>query len=235
MPGSHSEQVTYELTSFDVPTAPQFLNEAGNISSSDYTLEWADFQGALSYTLFEGDTVLYEGNNTSYDIVDQLDGSYTYQILANMPNNFQTQASEVVLNVLEVITMPVVTVSKTSIAQGETVTVSWSPHEDAIWYSMWLQTDLGGTSEHYNGTSSSVDLDNLESGLNRLRVRTGSSDGKISDYSASVFVTVEADLDLDGDLQADTSTSPSRFIPILLTVVLIGLFGWSLTRNQRKA
>lgn len=236
LPGSHSEQVIYELTSFDVPTAPQFLNEAGNISTSDYTLEWADFQGALSYTLLEGDgdTVLYEGDNTSFDIVDQLDGIYTYQILANMPNNFQTQASEIVLNVLEVITMPVVTVSKTSIAQGETVTVSWSPHEDAIWYSMWLQNDLGGTSEHYNGTSSSVDLDDLESGLNRLRVRTGSSDGKISDYSASVFVTVEADLDSDGDLQADTSTSPSRFIPILLTVVLICLFGWSLTRSQRE-
>ena len=118
LPGSHSEQVMYELTSFDVPTAPQFLNEAGNVSSSHYTLEWAEFQGAQSYTLLEGDSVLYQGNNTSFDVNDQPDGVYTYQILANMPNNFQTQVSEVELNVFEIITVPEVVVSNVSIVEG---------------------------------------------------------------------------------------------------------------------
>lgn len=223
LPGSHSEQVMYELTSFDVPTAPQFLNEAGNVSSSHYTLEWAEFQGAQSYTLLEGDSVLYQGNNTSFDVNDQPDGVYTYQILANMPNNFQTQVSEVELNVFEIITVPEVVVSNVSIVEGEPVTLSWPTSDDAVWYSILLQNDLGETTEYYNGTSSSVDVSDLEPGLNRLRVRTGSADGKMSDYSASVFVTVEAD--------SDPADSP--FFGIIFTVGLIALFGWILTSRAQ--
>ena len=223
LPGSHSEQVMYELTSFDVPTAPQFLNEAGNVSSSHYTLEWAEFQGAQSYTLLEGDSVLYQGNNTSFDVNDQPDGVYTYQILANMPNNFQTQVSEVELNVFEIITVPEVVVSNVSIVEGEPVTLSWASSDDAVWYSILLQNDLGETTEYYNGTSSSVDVSDLEPGLNRLRVRTGSADGKMSDYSASVFVTVEA----------DSEPADSPFFGIIFTVGLIALFGWILTSRAQ--
>lgn len=223
LPGSHSEQVMYELTSFDVPTAPQFLNEAGNVSSSHYTLEWAEFQGAQSYTLLEGDSVLYQGNNTSFDVNDQPDGVYTYQILANMPNNFQTQVSEVELNVFEIITVPEVVVSNVSIVEGEPVTLSWPSSDDAVWYSILLQNDLGETTEYYNGTSSSVDVSDLEPGLNRLRVRTGSADGKMSDYSASVFVTVEA----------DSEPADSPFFGIIFTVGLIALFGWILTSRAQ--
>ena len=223
LPGSHSEQVMYELTSFDVPTAPQFLNEAGNVSSSHYTLEWAEFQGAQSYTLLEGDSVLYQGNNTSFDVNDQPDGVYTYQILANMPNNFQTQVSEVELNVFEIITVPEVVVSNVSIVEGEPVTLSWPSSDDAVWYSILLQNDLGETTEYYNGTSSSVDVSDLEPGLNRLRVRTGSADGKMSDYSASVFVTVEA----------DSEPVDSPFFGIIFTVGLIALFGWILTSRAQ--
>ena len=224
LPGSHSEQVMYELTSFDVPTAPQFLNEAGNVSSSHYTLEWAEFQGAQSYTLLEGDSVLYQGNNTSFDVNDQPDGVYTYQILANMPNNFQTQVSEVELNVFEIITVPEVVVSNVSIVEGEPVTLSWPSSDDAVWYSILLQNDLGETTEYYNGTSSSVDVSDLEPGLNRLRVRTGSADGKMSDYSASVFVTVEA----------DSEPVDSPFFGIIFTVGLIALFGWILTSRAQR-
>tara|TARA_B100000459_G_scaffold147354_1_gene116671 strand:+ start:941 stop:3295 length:2355 start_codon:yes stop_codon:yes gene_type:complete len=229
LPGSHSEQVTYELTSFDVPTAPQFLNEGGNISTPDFTLQWAEFQGAQSYTLLEGDSVLYEGNNTSFDIVNQPDGTYTYQILANMPNNFQTQVSEVELHVFKIVSVPEVALSNVSAAQGDPVTISWAPSEDAVWYSVLLQNDRGETSEYYNGTSSSVEISDLEPGLNRLRVRTGSADGKISDYSASVFVTIE------GDSEASAETADSQFLEIIFIVGLIGLFGWILTTQaQRK-
>ena len=224
LPGSHSEQVTYELTSFDVPTAPQFLNEAGNISSSDYTLEWAEFQGAQSYTLLEGGSILYQGNDTSFEVIDQQDGVYTYQILANMPNNFQTQVSEVELNVFEIITVPEVLVSNVSVVQGESVTISWPSSENAVWYSILLQNDLGETTEYYNGTSSSVDIDDLEPGLNRLRVRVGSGDGKMSDYSTSVFITVEA----------DSEPTDSQFFEILFTVGMIALFGWILTTRAQK-
>tara|TARA_B100000767_G_scaffold274598_1_gene308156 strand:+ start:1416 stop:3767 length:2352 start_codon:yes stop_codon:yes gene_type:complete len=224
LPGSHSEQVTYELTSFDVPTAPQFLNEAGNISSSDYTLEWAEFQGAQSYTLLEGGSILYQGNDTSFEVIDQQDGVYTYQILANMPNNFQTQVSEVELNVFEIITVPEVLVSNVSVVQGESVTISWPSSENAVWYSILLQNDLGETTEYYNGTSSSVDIDDLEPGLNRLRVRVGSGDGKVSDYSTSVFITVEA----------DSEPTDSQFFEILFTVGMIALFGWILTTRAQK-
>ncbi|MCP2503684.1 MAG: carboxypeptidase-like regulatory domain-containing protein [Candidatus Poseidoniaceae archaeon] len=225
LPGSHSEQVVYELTSFNVPIAPQFINEAGNLSSSDFLLQWADFQGAESYTLLLGDSVLYQGNNTSFDVLDQADGTYTYHILANMPNNFQTQTSEVELRVLAIIETPEVIVSNASVNQGETVTFSWQTSEDAAWYSLLLQNELGESSEYYNGTASSVDISDLDSGLNRIRVQAGSADGKTSEYSDSVFVTVEP----------SSEPSDNSFFEIIFTIGVIALFGWILTSLARKS
>ena len=141
-----------------------------------------------------------------------------------MPNNFQTQVSEVELNVFDIITVPEVVVSNVSIVEGEPVTLSWPSSDDAVWYSILLQNDLGETTEYYNGTSSSVDVSDLEPGLNRLRVRTGSADGKMSDYSASVFVTVEA----------DSEPADSPFFGIIFTVGLIALFGWILTSRAQR-
>ena len=225
LPGSHSEQVVYELTSFNVPTAPQFLNEGGNISSSDFLLQWADFQGAESYTLLLGDTILYQGNNTSFQVSNQADGTFTYQIRANMQNNFQTETSEVEFHVIAIITTPELVVSNTSIIQGETVTFSWDASEEATWYSLLLQNELGESSEYYNGSATHVDVSEFDPGLNRIRVQAGSADGKTSEYSPSVFVTVE---------QASESDE-NPFFGIFMTVGVIALFGWILTSQARKA
>lgn len=225
LPGSHSEQVVYELTSFNVPTAPQFLNEGGNLSSSDFLLQWADFQGAESYTLLLGDTILYQGNNTSFQVSNQADGTYTYQIRANMQNNFQTETSEVEFHVMAIITTPELVVSNTSIIQGETVTFSWDASEEATWYSLLLQNELGESSEYYNGSATHVDVSEFDPGLNRIRVQAGSADGKTSEYSPSVFVTVE---------QASESDE-NPFFGIFMTVGVIALFGWILTSQARKA
>ena len=44
LPGSHSEIVEYELTSFDVPLVPQFITEKSNLTDNDFIIEWANFQ-----------------------------------------------------------------------------------------------------------------------------------------------------------------------------------------------
>ena len=63
LPGSHSDSVISVLTSFDVPMTPQFTTEEGNLSVSDYDVQWAPFQVAASYQLIENEIIIYEGNN----------------------------------------------------------------------------------------------------------------------------------------------------------------------------
>ena len=220
LPGSHSEQVVYELTSFDVPTTPQFITETAEISTTDYTVEWAEFQGASTYVLSATDgSVVYDGSETSFEFVDQSDGDYVYTLVARMPNGFQTEATELELNVFQIAIPPVAILSSTMAVEGEAVTLSWAANDKAAWYAVSVENAQGETNEVYNGTSSSCVLDDLDPGRNRIRVQVGLENGKVSDASDSVFVTVEEELEPDG------VTFPS----IVFIISLIGVFIWMMS------
>ena len=77
-----------------------------------------------------------------------------------------------------------------TITAGDSVTLSWNRVEDSDWYSVIVQSEDGETIEVYNGTDNSVTIEISEVGLNRIRVNTMVF-GKVSEYSDSVFVTVE--------------------------------------------
>ena len=62
--------------------------------------------------------------------------------------------------------------------------------EGSEWYSVIIQSQNGRTIEAYNGTETSAIIEISEIGLNRIRVNTMAF-GKVSEYSDSVFVTVE--------------------------------------------
>ncbi|MDE0858127.1 MAG: carboxypeptidase-like regulatory domain-containing protein [Candidatus Poseidoniaceae archaeon] len=224
LPGSHSEKVVYELSSFDVPTTPQFITEPSNVSTTDYSLEWAEYQGADSYVLMIDDSVIYEGNLTTFEVKDQLDGVYTYKILAHMANGFQTEATELSINVFEIVNPPEVTLMASTIVEGDSLSITWTSAEDIAWYSLLVQNEQGTSYEAYNGTSSSFDMVDLEPGINRIRVSTGLENGKISDYSSSVFITVD-----DAPEPKDT-----QLLEVSFTIGLVILFGWILTSAARK-
>ena len=213
LPGSHSDSVELELTAYNLPTTPQFTTEEGNISVNDYSIEWGIFEGAISYQLLENGEIIYEGTSTSFDIEDQTDGQYLYQLNAVMDLGFILPGDQFELNVLFIQEPPTVITTTQSIEEGQSMGLSWEPIENVAWYSVTSQDTDGVTTEIYNGTDNQVVLDGLEPGQNRIRVQVGLIDGKVSEKSASIFITVE-----------DESESPeasSSFIALM--IFLLGL------------
>ena len=213
LPGSHSDSVELELTGYNLPTTPQFTTEEGNISLNDYSIEWGIFEGATSYQLLENGEIIYEGPSTSFDIEDQTDGQYLYQLNAVMDLGFILPGDQFELNVLFIQEPPTVITTTQSIEEGQSMELSWEPIENVAWYSVTSQDTDGVTTEIYNGTDNQVVLDGLEPGQNRIRVQVGLIDGKVSEKSASIFITVE-----------DESESPeasSSFIAVM--IFLLGL------------
>ncbi len=191
LPGSHSDSVISELTSFEVPLIPQFVTEEGNLSTSDYPIQWAAFQGAISYQLLENSIVIYDGPATSFNLENQADGQYLYSLNAVMNSGHVVEGDHLELAVFYVQEPPNVLTSTQTIDEAESVSLSWEPVENAAWYSVILQGEDGTVREIYNGTENEFTLDNLEVGLNRIRVQVTLEDGKISEHSPSIFITVE--------------------------------------------
>ena len=211
LPGSHSDMVEFELTGYNLPTTPQFTTEEGNISVNDYIIEWGEFEGAISYQLFENGDLIYEGPSTSVALNDRNDGNYQYKLFAQMEIGYLLVGDQVELNVLFIQTPPVVITNTQSIDVGQSIGLSWEPVENVAWYSVTSQGVSGMITEIYNGTENVVVLEGLESGQNRIRVQVGLTDGKMSEKSPSIFITVE---------QIEQSESPSS-TPLI--VLLTGL------------
>jgi hypothetical protein len=63
--------------------------------------------------------------------------------------------------------------------------------ENALWYSLSLQNENDDAEIIYNGSEPLYKLEDIETGRNRLRVNAGTSDGKISEWSPSMFIMAE--------------------------------------------
>ena len=223
LPGSHSDYFVSELVSFDVPITPQFKTESSNFNVKDFQLEWAPFQGAISYELFEDGELIYSGDSTTITFEDKLDGSYDYQLKAIMSENYKITSEVKSINVEYVVPPVVVSLASPDSSQTETtnllldsdssVIVSWNHIESPAYYSLVVQNGFI-SQEIYNGTSNTVTIDNLEEGLNRLRIVSVDTDGKVSEPSDSVFVTMEAGESVDDD-------SSSSNLPVLTIGVAV--------------
>mgnify|MGYP001166354331 CR=1 FL=1 len=217
LPGSHSDMVEYELTGYNLPTTPQFTTEEGNISVNDYNIEWAEFEGAAAYQLMENGELIYEGPSTSFEIANQLDGNYLYQLNAVMDVGYILEGDQIELNVYFIQVPPNVMTPTQSIGSTQSMELSWEPVENAAWYSVTVQNADGITTEIYNGTESSTPLDDLDTGQNRIRVQVGLLDGKISEKSSSIFITVD---------EGPTLTPASIFFAGVVLLGLIILANW---------
>ena len=227
LPGSHSDQVVFELTSFDVPITPQFTTEDANLSVKDYSVEWAVFQGAASYELLENGVVIYEGSNTSLNLENRADGQYSYSLNAVMPSGHLVEGDNLELGVMYIQLPPTVVTPTQSVDDGNSIELSWEPVENAAWYSVTVQDADGTITEMYNGTDNMVALEDLEIGQNRIRVKVGLTDGKISDQSPSIFITVQ---EFSGS--ENNSFNPATILVAGLVLLLIPIISSNWGRNS---
>jgi len=227
LPGSHSDSVIMELTSFEVPVIPQFITEDSNVSEKNYLVDWAPFQGAISYELIKNGELVYSGTNTSFEVKDSLDGQFTFQINAKLSENYQIQGDLLTLNVLYVLPSPTLSTSDDVVSYGDKVVLSWKSVEDSIWYSVIVQNGNEGPVEIYNGSETEFSTSELDVGLNRIRISVGSSEGKISELSDSIFIDVEEKEEdssssfVSGLFQSSTLITIIAIVAILMVAVLI--------------
>ncbi|MBA46050.1 MAG: hypothetical protein CMB31_05630 [Euryarchaeota archaeon] len=221
LPGSHSEMVEYELTSFDVPLIPQFITEESNLSINDFTIEWANFQGAESYQLLENSQIIYSGNLTSLDLVNQPDGDYTFRVNAIMPSGHLVEGETLSLHVHFVQSPPTFVSSTQNLNGSQEVQIEWTSVEDSAWYSLIVNYSDGTSLEIYNGTSNHTIVDDLDEGQNRLRVKVGLSNGIESTYSDSIYLMVESVSEIEPNSNRDNVT-PQIVLGFIL--ILFALF-----------
>ena len=224
LPGSHSDSVISELTSFEVPMSPQFITEVSIINSKDYVVEWAPFQGATSYQLVENDVVIYSGENTSFELLEQNDGNYTYQINAVIFGDQTIMGSILQLSVDYQIVPPTLVSTKNYSEINEEVTIYWSEIDRPAWYSIIVQNGNSLPVEIYNSSENSFSTSDLEEGINRIRISAGDIDGKYSQFSDSIFIEVEGDMEVEvnSKLAQYSGSFAIGMIAIMIIILVVG-------------
>lgn len=224
LPGSHSDSKVSELTSFTVPISPQFLTEDANLSIDNYNVEWAEFQGADSYQLYENGNLIYSGENTTLHVEDQADGEFTYRVDALFSSGQIIEGGTLQLNVMYVVISPTLFATNYNIDSQDEVTFSWNNVSELSWYSVILQNVDGEVSEIYNGTENTFSTSELEVGLNRLRISASTTDGKVSEFSDSIFVIVEDDVADDADSDSISGSIISENLLTMFAIMVLILF-----------
>ena len=77
--------------------------------------------------------------------------------------------------------------------------------------------------EIYNGSETEYSTSELDVGLNRIRISVGSSDGKVSELSDSIFVNVE-EADSSSSLFSELTTPIILFAILAITMVAVLIF-----------
>jgi hypothetical protein len=224
LPGSHDEMVVKELISYEFPIVPQFITESKYIQENDYSLQWADFDGAVSYQLLENNNLIYSGTETSYDIYQQSDGIFSYQINAEMISDESVEGNLIQLEVFYILPPPAFDTDSQSIKSTDEILISWTSEEENIsWYSLTLIDSEGEMTELYNGTENIFTVGDLEPGQNRFRVKQGLGNGKFSLPSDSIFMSVENSQD------TDKAADRAPDLPVLfsLLAILFSVFVYS--------
>ncbi len=222
LPGSHSEMVEYQLTSFEVPLIPQFITEESDLSINDFTLEWANFQGAESYQILENGQLIYSGNLTSLHLQNQTDGDYTFRVNAVMPMGQLIEGATLSLSVKFVQPPPTFITSTQNVVASDGILIEWTSVEDSAWYSLILNYSDGSFVEVYNGSLNSTTILDIEEGQNRLRVKVGLENGIESIYSDSIYLVAESIPDIEQN-STDMDFNENLRLVVGLLILLIVL------------
>jgi len=216
LPGTHSEMVVKELSSYYFPTVPQFITESKVLDNNHYTIQWANFDDALSYQLLENNELIYSGTQNNYVIQNQLDGQYSYQINAVMSSGEIVEGNLIELEIFYILPPPIFTIESQTISSTDKFEIKWESSVDSIsWYSLVVIDQEGEMQELYNGSKNTFTVEELDEGQNRFRVKQGLENGKFSQSSDSIFLNVEK----SQDEVEDSNSTPS--LPIMLTLLTI--------------
>jgi len=192
LPGSHSDKVIRELTSFEVPITPQFITEDNrNFSDDDIEIEWAEFQGAQRYKLVENGQVVYLGEESKINLINRQDGDYNFQIIAEMITGQIIHGETISVEVFFVLEPPVfLSKSHSTITSDQSILI-WFPVEGQAMYSVSVMPEEGPSYQAYHGPENETLLEGLDTGINRIRVKATLENGKTSEFSDSIFITFE--------------------------------------------
>ena len=256
LPGSHSDSVIYELTSYDVPTTPRFITEEGKqFSDDDYHIEWADFQGATKYELFENGEVVYAGDATSFELEERPDGEYTYQIVATMPSGEIVSGDSLSVNVAFTLSAPVfITPSDSPIYisenEGESVSISWvllnqhdsdiltgdcnisgecdasTDHETMAEIGWYsLTSEIDGEVREIYNGSQATTVIDLEPGQYRLRVKAYSSLNEAESDYSDSTFVI---------VEESSSSSPLILLGGAISAIILVVGGFSFSKNSLR-
>ncbi|MBJ09796.1 MAG: hypothetical protein CMB63_07315 [Euryarchaeota archaeon] len=196
LPGSHAEKVEFTLSGYDLPLTPKFITEDGiSLDSNDYTVEWSPFQGAISYRLTQNGELVYNGNGTNFSFENQNNGLYIYELFAVLPSEASIKSDSINVIISFIPPVPTFTTVSQTIDSSKVINLTWEYFEDVLWYSVVVENVYGQKTEVYNGSNNFTDLKGLEDGQNRVRVQAFLTNGFLSDFSASIFIVVESEVE----------------------------------------
>ena len=227
LPGSHSDMVVYELTGYNQPSVPEFLTEPVVQTSPNFELQWSEFAGAQHFQLLEDGVEIYRGSDTKFQVRNREDGTYQYQINAITELDYVLVGATLGLVVDFLPPEPVLTSTTSFLTVDETAMFSWDYGYEAEWFSLVVQGPDGEITEVYNGSSPYAEVEGLDSGLHRFRL-TAMVDGKVSEPSSSIFVSVEEPPAED----ASEGFMPNMSLLSVLFVALSAVFFIELRRTQ---
>ena len=209
------------MTGYEIPTIPKFITESGDTTNNTFLIEWAEFNGAERYQLLNNDELLYDGSMTSYEVEKLSDGLHVFKINAVMDEGYIISGTDIEINVDFIppspIFNPLSSDNTFAIGLGETIELSWTDVTDHDWYSVIVQDTEGTIQEIFNGTENSVSISELSTGQNRLRVNV-MVDGKVSEYSPSIFITIEESVDQTSN---EENSMPSLSVFSSLLILLL--------------
>ncbi len=155
---------------------------------------FADLPGHTTHVDMEAimdenpDIIMFDGITFEIGFNNYDDGIYSY-LLRGMMEGYFIEGEKLEIEVNYIPPKPILALDTQLINEGDSITISWSHIEGAEWYEIIIQDEEGNIQQMYNGSDNQVTLDGLSIGQNRIRAN-GMINGKVSDYSSSVFVTV---------------------------------------------
>ena len=149
-----------------------------------------------------------------------MDGEFTYRVDALFSSGQIIEGGTIQLNVMYVVISPTLFATNYNIDSQDKVTFSWTNVSELSWYSLILQNDDGEVSEIYNGTENTFSTSELEVGLNRLRISASTTDGKVSEFSDSIFVSVEGEVVDDANSDSISVSTISLFAIMVLILFI---------------
>ena len=171
--------------------------------------------------MLNNDELVYDGSMTSYEVEKLSDGLHVLKINAVMDEGYIISGTDIEINVDFIppspIFNPLSSDNTFTVGMGETIELSWTDVTDHDWYSVIVQNTEGTIQEIFNGTENSVSISELSTGQNRLRVNV-MVDGKVSEYSPSIFITIEESVDQTSN---EENSMPSLSVTSSLLILLL--------------